>query len=146
MSDQHQIQRLWLRATPGGAMEEQTTLSLEAGQGVRGDHAFGKKRHVTIVFVDDWAQAEQELSLTIDPAGRRANVLVSGGNGGRYIGTTLSLGGAQIEVMGEIRPCPTMEEAAVGLLEALKPNCRAGIWGRVLNDAEISPGDALAAT
>ena len=143
MSASHQILKLWTRTESGGAMNEKSTLSLEQGKGVRGDHDHGSKRHVTILFEDDWAEAEAELGQKIDPAGRRANVYLSGGGGGAYIGTKMTLGDAQLEIMGEVRPCPIMEQAAEGLHEALKPNFRAGIWGVVLNDAEITVGDAL---
>lgn len=143
MTSSHTVLRLWTRAAPGAAMEERTALSLVEGQGVEGDHTFGRMRHVTIVFADDWAEAEAELGRDVDPSGRRANVFVSGGDGKRLIGKTVTLGGARIEVKGEVKPCPTMNEAAEGLEIALRPNVRAGIWGRVLAGSRIAVGDAL---
>lgn len=141
----HRIVRLWTHARAGAPMEEHEHLELVAGQGVRGDGAWGHRRHVTIVFQDDWAEAESELGTSVDPSGRRANVLVSGGGGAGYIGSTIDLGDARLEIQGETRPCPTMENAAVGLHEALKPNCRAGVWGVITTGATVRVGDGMRA-
>ena len=57
----------------------------------------------------------------MDPAGRRANVLVSGGGGRRYVGRHIRLGPVLVEIKGITEPCPVMEQAAVGMRDALKP-------------------------
>jgi MOSC domain-containing protein YiiM len=142
MSD-HVIERLWLRAAPGAAVEERESLDVETGAGVVGDHTHGRMRHVTVVFADDWRGATEDLGRDVDPSARRANVLVSGGDGGRFIGSTIRLGHVTLEVKGEVKPCPTMDAAAEGLQDALRPACRAGIWGRVLEGGVLRPGDRL---
>ena len=55
----------------------------------------------------------------MDPAGRRANVLVSGGQGPRFVGQIIRLGPARIEIKGITEPCPVMEQAAKGLRDAV---------------------------
>jgi MOSC domain-containing protein YiiM len=143
MTATHTVLRLWTRPEPGAALLEKRSLSLVEGQGIEGDHTFARMRHVTIVFADDWAEALRELGPDVDPSGRRANVFVSGGDGKRFIGQTIALGGARIDVKGEVKPCPTMNEAAEGLEVALRPGGRAGVWGRVTRGAEVALGDAL---
>lgn len=142
-SPERRVQRVWVRPEPGAAMVERESVELLTGRGVSGDHTLGQKRHVTLVFQDDWAAAEGELGRKVDPAGRRANVLLSGGDGQQLVGRVIRLGGAQVEIMGITRPCPVMEQAAVGLENALAPDGRAGVWGRILEGAEIRPGDLL---
>lgn len=139
----HVVRRLWVRPAEGGPLEPREQLELVADQGIRGDHTFGRMRHVTIVFEDDWNAAAAELGQEVDPVGRRANVLVSGGGGGATIGTTLRLGPALVRIKGETTPCPVMEQAAPGMQAALKPDTRAGVWGRVVEGGALSVGDAL---
>jgi MOSC domain-containing protein YiiM len=143
MSEPHRVLRLWRRAEAGGPMIEMDELTGLAGQGLFGDHAFGRMRHVTIVFEDDWKTAAATLGRDVDPAGRRANVLVTGGDGARLVGSTIALGALRVEVKGITEPCPVMNRAARGMQEALKPHGRAGVWGRVLVGGALRPGDEL---
>jgi len=143
---EHPILELWVRPVTGGPMQPREQLDLVAGHGVRDDHTFGRMRHVTIVFEDDWNEAVKTLGLdAVDPAGRRANVLVAGAGGARYVGTRVRLGGALLEIKAITNPCPVMDRAAPGMQEALRPHGRAGIWGRVLEGGTIVRGDALRA-
>ena len=139
----HRILRTWVRRATDAAPEERDGLTLIAGEGVDGDHTRGGRRHVTLVFADDWHAAEEELGRAVDPVGRRANVLLSGGGGGALIGRTLRLGAATLAIRGETAPCAVMDEAAPGLQEALRPGTRAGVWAVVLDGGEIRPGDEL---
>jgi MOSC domain-containing protein YiiM len=118
-------------------------LDLLAGKGVGGDHKLGGRRHVTIVFEDDWAEALADLGRPVPPSARRANVLVDGGGGGEYVGRRIRLGTAEIEVKGLVAPCDRMDEAAAGLQAALRPGARGGIWGLVLESGRVGEGDAL---
>ena len=139
----HEVLRVFVRPRKGAPAEERESLDIVAGGegGVRGDYGLGRKRHVTLVLADDWKQAEAALGHAVDPIARRANVLLSGGGGAGLIGTTLTIGRVVLEVRGEVAPCPTMEEGAVGLMEALRPGCRAGVWAVVASGGAIRPGD-----
>src|SRR5262249_31927591 len=86
MPDPRRVLRLWVRPSPGGPMEPREALDAIAGSGIAGDHTKGRLRHVTLVFADDWDAAAAALGLRVDPAGRRANVLLSGGNGRELVG------------------------------------------------------------
>lgn len=124
-------------------MVDREQLELQTGMGVVGDHTFGRMRHVTLVFVDDWNAAAAQLGREVDPAGRRANVLLSGGDGQRFVGRTVRVGDITLEIKGITTPCPVMDKAAVGMRVALQPEGRAGVWGRVLSGGTLRPGDAL---
>jgi MOSC domain-containing protein YiiM len=137
------VLRLWLRRTPGGPMLPATSLDAVTGVGLTGDHTYGRMRHVTIVFEDDWNAAAATLGRAVDPAGRRANVLVSGGGGAALVGTTIRVGAVRIDVKGITQPCPVMDAAAPGMQAALRPGGLAGVWGRIAAGGTIRPGDAL---
>jgi len=77
----------------------------------------------------------------LDPVGRRANVLVTGGGGRHDVGARLRLGEALIEIRGIATPCPVMDRAAPGMQAALRPEGRSGIWGRVLEGGLVRCGD-----
>lgn len=141
----HAVEKLWIRAAAGAAMEPQDSLTLVTDQGIEGDHTYGRMRHVTLVFADDWKAAGDELGKDVDPAGRRANVFVTGGNGLDYVGKTMRLGEARLVIKGETAPCDIMEKAAEGLRDALRPDGRAGVWGRVIEGGVVRPGDVLEA-
>jgi len=141
----HRVLRVWVRPETERPVEEREELVLVEGEGVVGDHAFGRMRHVTVVFEDDWREATRELGQDVDPAGRRANVLVSGGGGGRLVGARVRLGPTELEVKGVVSPCPVMDQAAPGLMQALRPGARAGVWARVVAGGRVVPGDGLEA-
>lgn len=142
----HTVKRLWVREEKRGPVIPRKKIELVAGEGVVGDHKFRGRRHVTIVFEDDWAAACADLGRAVDPSARRANVLVTGGSGNQYLGKKLRLGEAEIEIRGTVDPCDRMDEAADGLQAALRPGDRAGIWGVVLQGAQVRVGAALTGT
>lgn len=140
----HRVLGLQVRPAMDAPTEQRAELELVAGEGVRGDHAFGGRRHVTIVFEDDWRAALHAHGREVPWTARRANVFVSGGGGARLVGTKLRLGPALVEVQGLVAPCPVMDKASDGLQEALKPDGRAGIWARVIEGGLLRPGMDLA--
>jgi MOSC domain-containing protein YiiM len=143
MATSHRVVRLWLRREPGGPMEPADALHAVAGCGIEGDHTFRRLRHVTLVFEDDWNAAAATLGREVDPAGRRANVLVSGAGGKELVGRSVRLGEVTIDVRGITSPCPVMDRAAPGMKDALAPDGRAGVWGRIRTGGTIRPGDEL---
>lgn len=139
----HKVLKLWIRPADGCPLEERDALTVESGRGIVGDHTFGRLRHVTLVFEDDWNAAARAIGKDVDPIGRRANVLVSGGGGVRYLGSTIRLGDVTLEIKGITEPCPVMDRAAPGMTEALKPEGRAGIWGRAVRGGTVRCNDSL---
>ena len=141
----HSVEQLWTRVAPGAPPAQREALELVAGEGVRGDHKLGAKRHVTLVFRVDWEAGTAELGTGVDPKERRANVLLSGGGGGAWIGKRMRLGDVVLDVQGETHPCSMLDDAAPGLLDALRPDCRAGVWATVVEGGTLRPGTAAVA-
>jgi MOSC domain-containing protein YiiM len=137
------VTRLWTRAWRGAAPAARTELQLVAGKGVVGDHSFGGKRHVTLIFEDDWYAAAATLGREVDPAGRRANLLLTGGGGQRLVGRTVRVGPVRVAIHGITRPCEVMDRASPGLRAALEPDGRSGVWGTVLDGGRVQAGDVL---
>ncbi len=137
------VERLWVRVSKALPPEPHPVLELIADGGTEGDHTFGKKRHVTLIFADDWARTIADLGQDVDPSARRANVLLSGGDAPSLVGQRVRLGAAEIEIHGIVHPCDLMDEMADGLQEAMRPEGRGGVWGRVLTSGAVCVGDTL---
>ena len=102
-----------------------------------------KRRQVTLLAAEVWAQVCGELGAEIDWTARRANLLVRGVELPKREGVKLSIGGLELQVGMETAPCERMDWQHQGLREALKPDWRGGVACRVLNDAEIRVGDPV---
>jgi MOSC domain-containing protein YiiM len=98
---------------------------------------------VTIVARERWDELMANLDLSLDPASRRANLVVKGieleDSGGRV----LRVGPCRVRLIGETRPCERMEEAAPGLQDAMRERWGGGAYGEVLDDGEIAVGDEV---
>ena len=68
----------------------------------------------------------RELGATEDPAGRRANILLSGVPLAHTRGRILVIGEATLAIGGELTPCERMEDVTPGLQAALRPDWRGG--------------------
>lgn len=137
MTRRHEVLQLWVRPASGRAPEAQDALELRAGEGIVGDHTLGQKRHVTLIFQEDWNVALLELGMVLPPMARRANVLLSGGRGSDWIGERMRVGECLLEIHGETRPCDLMEKTQAGLRAALEPEGRGGVWGRILEGGQL---------
>ena len=136
------IEQLWVRPTTDVGTRAVDQAMVRAGAGVDGDHFSGDgSRQITLIDRDSWDAACQALGADVDPALRRANVLVEGVVLGDSIGRTLQLGRVRVRVIGETTPCSLMDEMHPGLLSALVPACRGGVYGEILDDGSIRIGD-----
>ena len=79
----------------------------------------------------------------MDPALRRANLLVAGVDLAGTIGRVLRIGDLRLEITGETKPCHQMDDAVDGLRAALEPDWRGGAHGVVLSDATVRMGDPV---
>ncbi|WP_116092259.1 MOSC domain-containing protein [Sphingomonas crusticola] len=102
------------------------------------------RRQVTVMAVEAWREALAELGVDVPWEERRVNLMVEGlalehTTDARMIFSS----GLILEITGECDPCRRMEDVAVGLDAALRPNWRGGIISRVIEGGPIQIGDQV---
>ena len=121
-------------------MDAAPRATLRAGSGLAGNADQGGRRQVTIIDRGTWDEVTGELQDHVDPALRRANLLVSGVTLAGSRGRLLRIGGCRLRINGETRPCHHMDETHAGLRGALAAPWRGGAFAEVLDDGEIEGG------
>lgn len=139
-----EVRALWLKRFKRGPMDPQETATLRAGKGLVGNANQGGRRQVTLLEEESWAEALAELGENLDPATRRANLLLAGLRLEGTRGRILRVGPCRLRIFCENVPCERMDEARPGLKRALKPRWRAGACAEVLEGGEIRVGDEVA--
>jgi MOSC domain-containing protein YiiM len=142
-SESGTLDSIWIKRFRRGPMDPAREARLVAGRGIVGNTDQGGKRQVTIISREAWGAASRELSADVDPATRRANLMVSGLELAKTRGRILRVGDVRLRVHGETKPCWQMEEARAGLQNALKPDWRGGVFAEVLDDGTIAVGDRV---
>lgn len=137
------VQGIALKAASGEPMREITHARVEIGGGLVGGVKPSAKRGVTFISTQQWADATAQLGVTLPWHTRRANVLVDALRLDAWIGKTICVGSAVVRIHAETRPCTLMDEFCMGLMSALKPDCRAGVYGEVIESGEFRIGDAV---
>ena len=131
---------IWVKRAHRGRMDSVSSATLVAGRGINGNADQGGRRQVTIIERRAWDAAIEQVGVSVDPAARRANLLVSGVALAESRGRILKIGDCQLRIRGEVRPCERMDEAQPGLRAALRPDWRGGVFAEVLTDATIQVG------
>jgi MOSC domain-containing protein YiiM len=134
------LRKIYLRPSARTPVREATRVLAVAGMGLEGDHAGRGNRQVTILDERAWSEACAELGAELDPGRRRANLFLSGVDLRVSIGKAIRIGPCLIRVIGETRPCRLMDDVVAGLQQALDPERRGGVYGRVLEGGEIAVG------
>ncbi len=111
-------------------------------QGLAGDHA-GGGRQITILDERAWQAACKQLNANLDAGARRANLLLEGLDLRHSRGQKLTIGDVAIEILGETRPCELLNDTHEGLMQALRPDWRGGVFGKILVGGEIRVGDTV---
>ncbi len=137
------VEAIWRKRARRGPMDPLEGAELVADVGLAGSANQGGRRQVTVISVEAWERATAALGREVDPAARRANLLVRGIELRDSRDRTLLVGACRILVGGETKPCNRMDEAAWGLQEALRPEWRGGVYGRVLEGGLIRLGDPV---
>lgn len=128
-----------------GAMITTEAASVTQKTGVEKD-IFGRpgKRQVTVMSIQQWQLACNEVDKNLPWFTRRANLLVDGVSfSAQDQGKQIVIGELILEITGETDPCKKMEMAYPGLEKALLPDWRGGVTCRVLNDASIAINDLV---
>lgn len=137
------LEAIYVRPAARLPVRQVEAATAVAGVGLDGDHAGGGRRQVTLLSREAWDAACAEFGRPLDPALRRANLLVSGVDLGACLGRTLRIGDVVIDVTGETRPCELMDQdGRVGLCAALRPEWRGGVFGTVRAGGTLRVGDA----
>ena len=126
-----------------GPMDPTPSADLVAGRGIVGNADQGRRRQVTLIEEEVWADLMQRLGGTLDPSARRANLMVCGLPLADSRGRTLHVGACRIRIFGETKPCERMDEALPGLRALMFPDWRGGAFGEVLDDGRIAVGDPV---
>ena len=137
------LDSIWIKRFRRGPMDPAREARLVAGRGIVGNANQGGKRQVTIISREAWDAATRDLGADVDPATRRANLMVSGLELAKTRGRVLRIGDVRLRIYGETTPCRLMEEARAGLQKALKPDWRGGVFAEVLDDGGIAVGDRV---
>jgi MOSC domain-containing protein YiiM len=137
------LEAIWVKRARRGPMDPVQRATLSAGRGILGNANVGGRRQVTIIEREVWERLMIELGAALDPATRRANLMVSGLPLVHSRGRTLRVGACRIRLLGETRPCERMEEALPGLRSAMQPDWGGGAFAEVLDDGEIAVGDLV---
>ncbi len=138
-----QLIQIWIKRMHKGPMDPAATATVVASRGIVGNANQGGKRQVTIVSSKSWEDVTAPLGATPDPRLRRANLLVSDIDLVNSRGKILTIGNVRIRIYGETRPCEQMEAAVPGLQNAMSVPWGGGAFGEVLDDGEITVGDAV---
>ncbi len=137
------VEGLWTKRAHRGVMDARREATFVAGQGIDGNTCRSSTRQVTIISSEQWRAMMDALGADVDPAARRANVMVSGVDLADTRGRVLRLGSVRVRIRGETRPCERMDEALPGLRTAMDPEWRGGAFGEVLDDGVVTIGDAV---
>jgi MOSC domain-containing protein YiiM len=137
------LERIWIKRAKRGVMDPALRATLQANRGIEGNANRGGRRQVTIIEAETWERLMKEMQSDIDPALRRANLMIRGVSLVDARGKILRVGGCRIEIMGETKPCERMDEALPGLRAAMRPAWGGGAFGVILDDGEIRVGDPV---
>jgi MOSC domain-containing protein YiiM len=102
------------------------------------------KRQVTMLSLEQWQVACDEVATALPWTVRRANLLVDGVSfDSSMTGKQIKIGQLILLVTGETDPCPKMDAQHQGLTQALTPDWRGGVCCRVIADGRVKVGDKL---
>lgn len=132
-----------LRTQPKGPMREVQSAHAVVDHGLEGDLASQPERGITLLASGQWNQVVRELAANIPWHTRRANVLIESDGLSHLIGKEIAIGDVIIQINAETVPCGLMDQLVPGLRNVLKPDCRGGVNGRILNGGVIKIGDEV---
>jgi MOSC domain-containing protein YiiM len=137
------VEAIWIKRANGGPMDPVTDATLIASRGIQGNANQGGWRQVTVIEREVFDDLKDSFSDDVDPAMRRANLMISGVRLPNTRFHRLHVGDAVILLRGETRPCQLMDDTLPGLRKALQPDWSGGAFGSVLSGGAIRVGDEV---
>ena len=131
-----------LKMAHGAPMNEVQEAQVSE-EGIEGNVHQRAERRLTFLSKEQWAEVEQQLDTPLPWTVRRANILVEGLDLAATLGKSLHVGDLKVHINGETEPCGQMEAAQAGLWGAMKPECRGGVYGNVVQAGPIRVGDTI---
>ena len=127
-------------------MEVFESAKVTFNHGVGNDSRGLKRNHrqLTILSLEGWNAALNDLDKHLPWTIRRANLLVEGIDLKDTKGEVLKIGDVLVEITGELVPCNRMDEQAMGLTDALNPDWRGGVTCKILTEGFVSENDTIA--
>lgn len=102
------------------------------------------KRQVTVMSLNQWQLACNDIDTPLPWTTRRANLLVEGVDfSAKSLGMTINIGDVKLEIMDETEPCHKMDQQIDGLRAALTPDWRGGVCCKVIEGGSIKTGDKI---
>ena len=138
------LEAIWLKRARRGPMDPVHTGVLELNRGLMGNTNLSARRQITIISLERWRELMAALGEALDPAARRANLMVSRINLEDSRDRVLKIGGLRLKIKGETRPCERMDEAHAGLQRLMEDRWGGGAFAQVLDAGEITVGDPVA--
>lgn len=140
-----QLVDIAFRVAPRAAMQCTTSAMVSKVAGVEHDaRRKPGKRQVTVMSIEQWRDACDELNTILPWTIRRANLLVTGLKfGSTDLGKQLIIGALHLLITGETDPCKKMDAQFPGLTQALTPDWRGGVCCQVLSDGRVQSGDIV---
>ncbi|GAC22011.1 MOSC domain-containing protein [Paraglaciecola arctica] len=140
-----QLLDIAFRTKSRAPMETKVETMVSKVAGVEDDFR-GKpgKRQVTVLSLEQWQLACDELGTSLPWTVRRANLLLEGVSfDATMLGKQIKIGQLILLITRETDPCPRMDAQHQGLTEALTPDWRGGVCCRVIADGRVKIGDKI---
>jgi MOSC domain-containing protein YiiM len=134
------IEAIWIKRAKRGKMDAVEQAQTIAGLGLVGNANQGGRRQVTIIDAAVWERVMEELGVAIDPAARRANIMIRGLNLENTRKRVLLLDECRVQIFTETKPCERMDEVVPGLKAALYQNWGGGASGQVISGGILRVG------
>ena len=135
------IEAIWIKRFKRGPMDAVAAAEMVAQRGLVGNADQGGRRQVTVIDAEIWETVMMELGVNINPAARRANLLVRGLELANSRKRILQLGECRIQIFTEAKPCERMDEIQPGLKRALYPHWRGGGCGQGITSGRVHVGN-----